>query len=76
MVVIKNAGHAFNVEKAKEFYSILKSFLVDSQSPAESSRRKSNDIHPVWIQTPGKQMLIKTFQCKGGSSMACWMNKL
>lgn len=35
IVVIKNAGHAFNVEKAKEFNSILKSFLVDSQLPSE-----------------------------------------
>lgn len=30
IVVIKNTGHAFCAEKAKEFYSILKSFLVDS----------------------------------------------
>ncbi|XP_061338392.1 uncharacterized protein LOC133285216 isoform X1 [Gastrolobium bilobum] len=40
IVVIKNAGHAFSVEKAKEFYRILKSFLVDLQPPAESSRPK------------------------------------
>ncbi|KEH28075.1 putative triacylglycerol lipase [Medicago truncatula] len=32
IVVIKNAGHAFCVEKAKEFYNTLKSFLVDSHS--------------------------------------------
>ncbi|KAK7385311.1 hypothetical protein VNO78_31027 [Psophocarpus tetragonolobus] len=37
LVVIKNAGHAFNMEKAKEFYCILKSYLVDLQLPAESS---------------------------------------
>ncbi|RDY12251.1 hypothetical protein CR513_02983, partial [Mucuna pruriens] len=40
LVIIKNAGHAFNVEKAKEFYSILKSYLVDLQPPAESSPSK------------------------------------
>ncbi|KAJ1376503.1 Alpha/Beta hydrolase fold [Sesbania bispinosa] len=40
IAVIKNAGHAFNVEKAKEFYSILKSFLVDFQLPAENSHPK------------------------------------
>ncbi|KAH7567748.1 hypothetical protein JRO89_XS07G0138500 [Xanthoceras sorbifolium] len=31
LVVIKNAGHAFNVEKPKEYYNHLKSFLVDFQ---------------------------------------------
>lgn len=31
LVVIKNAGHAFNVEKPKEFCNHLKSFLVDLQ---------------------------------------------
>ncbi|KAL2317699.1 hypothetical protein Fmac_031575 [Flemingia macrophylla] len=36
LVVIKNAGHALNVEKAKEFCSILKSYLVDLQLPQES----------------------------------------
>lgn len=40
LVVIKNAGHAFNVEKAKEFNSILKSYLVDFQLPAEYSPSK------------------------------------
>ncbi|XP_043722582.1 monoacylglycerol lipase abhd6-A-like [Telopea speciosissima] len=31
--VIKNAGHAVNMEKPKEFYKHLKSFLVDSLHP-------------------------------------------
>ncbi|KAK1554744.1 hypothetical protein Q3G72_016689 [Acer saccharum] len=31
LVIIKNAGHAFNVEKPKEYYNHLKSFLVDFQ---------------------------------------------
>ncbi|CAK8537471.1 unnamed protein product [Lathyrus sativus] len=29
--IIKNAGHAFCMEKSKEFFTILKSFLVESQ---------------------------------------------
>lgn len=34
LVVIKNAGHALNVEKTKEFYKVLKSFLIDLKPPA------------------------------------------
>lgn len=30
LVVINNAGHAFNMERPKEFYQHLKTFLVDS----------------------------------------------
>ncbi|KAK9096512.1 hypothetical protein Sjap_022009 [Stephania japonica] len=30
LVVIRNAGHAANLEKAKEFYRHLKAFLIDS----------------------------------------------
>lgn len=38
LVIIKNAGHAVNLEKAKEFAKHLKSFLVGSfQSPSPSS---------------------------------------
>ncbi|KAF3975752.1 hypothetical protein CMV_001008 [Castanea mollissima] len=33
LVVIKDVGHAFSVEKPKEFYKHLKSFLVDLQFP-------------------------------------------
>ncbi|KAF5746802.1 monoacylglycerol lipase ABHD6 [Tripterygium wilfordii] len=33
LVVIKKAGHAFNVEKPKEFNVRLKSFLVDLKTP-------------------------------------------
>ncbi|KDP40902.1 hypothetical protein JCGZ_24901 [Jatropha curcas] len=33
LVVVKNAGHAVNLEKSKEFGKHLKSFLVDSDSP-------------------------------------------
>ncbi|XVF36708.1 hypothetical protein REPUB_Repub19eG0081300 [Reevesia pubescens] len=36
LVVIKDAGHAFNMEKPKEFYRHLKSFLVDLQTPPPS----------------------------------------
>ncbi|XP_027332287.1 uncharacterized protein LOC113847397 [Abrus precatorius] len=45
LVVIKNAGHAFNVEKTKEFCAILKSFLVDFQLPAESSPSKWQNLN-------------------------------
>lgn len=34
LVVIKKAGHAINLEKSKELYKSLKSFLVDSISPS------------------------------------------
>lgn len=34
LVVIKNAGHAVNMEKPKEIYKHLKSFLVDSPPPS------------------------------------------
>ncbi|XP_042494086.1 monoacylglycerol lipase abhd6-A-like [Macadamia integrifolia] len=34
LVVINNAGHALNMEKPKEFYKHLKSFLVDSLPPS------------------------------------------
>lgn len=32
MAVIKNAGHAVNLEKAKEFGMHLKAFLIDSNT--------------------------------------------
>ncbi|KAL4385127.1 hypothetical protein GQ457_15G011960 [Hibiscus cannabinus] len=37
IVVIKNAGHAVNLEKSKDFLTHLKSFLFDSQSPNPAS---------------------------------------
>ncbi|XP_041017503.1 2-hydroxy-6-oxo-2,4-heptadienoate hydrolase-like [Juglans microcarpa x Juglans regia] len=45
--VIKNAGHAFNVEKPKEYYKLLKSFLVDSQPPP--SNLPAKQIKPTTI---------------------------
>ncbi|XP_011016513.1 PREDICTED: monoacylglycerol lipase ABHD6 [Populus euphratica] len=33
LTVVKNTGHAFNVERPKEFIKLLKSFLVDLQPP-------------------------------------------
>jgi len=33
LVVIKNAGHALNVQKPKEMYKNLKSFLIDLTTP-------------------------------------------
>ncbi|OIV96200.1 hypothetical protein TanjilG_14877 [Lupinus angustifolius] len=38
IVVIKNAGHAVNLEKPKEFTRHLKSFLIDTQSMTPSSQ--------------------------------------
>ncbi|KAI3412805.1 AB hydrolase-1 domain-containing protein [Psidium guajava] len=37
LVVVKDTGHAFNMEKPKEFYSLLKTFLVDLLPPPASS---------------------------------------
>ncbi|XVE95295.1 hypothetical protein REPUB_Repub02eG0083900 [Reevesia pubescens] len=33
LVVLKDAGHAFNIEKPKQYYRHLKSFLVDLRPP-------------------------------------------
>ncbi|KAJ6337549.1 hypothetical protein OIU76_007263 [Salix suchowensis] len=33
LTVVKNTGHAFNVEKPKEFIKLLKSFLIDLKPP-------------------------------------------
>ncbi|KDP41386.1 hypothetical protein JCGZ_15793 [Jatropha curcas] len=38
LAVIKNAGHAFNVEKPKEFIKLLKAFLVDLRVPPETNQ--------------------------------------
>ncbi|GMY17291.1 isoform 2 of monoacylglycerol lipase abhd6 [Fagus crenata] len=43
LVVIKNAGHAFNVEKRKEFCKHLISFLVHLQPPSLSPPRKDQN---------------------------------
>ncbi|GFQ02484.1 monoacylglycerol lipase abhd6 [Phtheirospermum japonicum] len=40
LVVLRNAGHAINMEKSKELYSYLKSFLT---VPADLKLEKSND---------------------------------
>ncbi|KAL2991175.1 hypothetical protein AAZX31_11G245400 [Glycine max] len=42
LVVIKNAGHAINVEKPNELYKNLKSFLVDPLTPSKQENH-SND---------------------------------
>ncbi|CAL5214399.1 unnamed protein product [Lathyrus oleraceus] len=34
LAVVKNAGHAINMEKPKKLYKILKSFLIDSVTPS------------------------------------------
>ncbi|XP_057987006.1 uncharacterized protein LOC110638611 isoform X2 [Hevea brasiliensis] len=38
LAVIKNAGHAFNVEKPKDYIKLLKSFLIDLQLPLETAQ--------------------------------------
>ncbi|KAI4296368.1 hypothetical protein L6164_036332 [Bauhinia variegata] len=37
LVTIKNAGHAVNLEKPREFAKHLKDFLIDSESPSSSA---------------------------------------
>ncbi|ESW31661.1 hypothetical protein PHAVU_002G257100 [Phaseolus vulgaris] len=44
IVVIKKAGHAVNVEKAKEMYKHLRSFLIDSTTPTVYKNR-SNGLY-------------------------------
>ncbi|TKY71469.1 Monoacylglycerol lipase ABHD6 [Spatholobus suberectus] len=46
MVVIKNAGHAVNLEKAKEFGKHLKAFLIDTTKSCPNSPLASREkIH-------------------------------
>lgn len=47
LVIIKNAGHAVNLEKPKEFCKYLKAFLVDS---VISTTQKSNSIMNFMIK--------------------------
>ncbi|MED6168962.1 hypothetical protein PIB30_016882 [Stylosanthes scabra] len=42
LVVLKNAGHAINVEKPKEMYKNIKSFLIDPLTPSKQENH-SND---------------------------------
>uniref|UniRef100_A0A2N9IXD6 AB hydrolase-1 domain-containing protein n=1 Tax=Fagus sylvatica TaxID=28930 RepID=A0A2N9IXD6_FAGSY len=35
LVILKNAGHAINIEKTKEMYKHMKSFLMDAPPPPE-----------------------------------------
>lgn len=39
LVVIKNAGHAINIEKPKALYKNLKSFLIDPIAPSKQESR-------------------------------------
>ncbi|TKY47666.1 Monoacylglycerol lipase ABHD6 [Spatholobus suberectus] len=45
LVVIKNAGHAINVEKPNELYKNLKSFLIDPLTP--SKQQNNSNGHKV-----------------------------
>ncbi|KAK7318626.1 hypothetical protein RJT34_03329 [Clitoria ternatea] len=42
LVVIKNVGHALNVEKPKEMFKNLKSFLMDPIAPFKQENHNSN----------------------------------
>ncbi|PIA52120.1 hypothetical protein AQUCO_01000184v1 [Aquilegia coerulea] len=44
LVVIKNAGHAVAMEKAKEFYKHLRTFLIDSLPHLSPSPSNGHDI--------------------------------
>ncbi|KAK8580343.1 hypothetical protein V6N13_143453 [Hibiscus sabdariffa] len=55
LVVIKDAGHAFNVEKPKEYYRHLISFLVDLQAPPSTPSPIPNiENHNVSCNGAGK----------------------
>ncbi|KHN06571.1 Monoacylglycerol lipase ABHD6 [Glycine soja] len=43
LVVIKNAGHALNVEKPKEMYKNLKSFLLDPATPTPTAQKNHSN---------------------------------
>ncbi|KAG5029678.1 hypothetical protein AAZX31_05G165800 [Glycine max] len=43
LVVIKNAGHALNVEKPKEMYKNLKSFLIDPATPTPTAQKNHSN---------------------------------
>lgn len=46
LAIIKNAGHAFNVEKPKEYIKYMKTFLIDGKiSPATPSSPVKNGKH-------------------------------
>lgn len=45
LVAIENAGHAINVEKPKELYKNLKSFLIDPLTP--SKHENHSNYHKV-----------------------------
>ncbi|GAB4853317.1 hypothetical protein Ancab_017496 [Ancistrocladus abbreviatus] len=57
LVVIKNAGHAVNIEKSKEFIKNLKSFLLDS----------SPHLPLLWagqlLKVPQQRMLLNFKNC-------------
>ncbi|XP_008219440.1 PREDICTED: lipase 3 isoform X1 [Prunus mume] len=40
LVVIKDAGHAINVQKPKEYYNHIKSFLLDMQQPSANKHQQ------------------------------------
>lgn len=56
LVLIKNAGHALNLEKPKDFAKHLKSFLIDS--PSSSVASKDNPDHDGDGDGDGDQVMI------------------
>ncbi|KAL0335113.1 UNVERIFIED_CONTAM: hypothetical protein Scaly_1392600 [Sesamum calycinum] len=52
LVMIKNAGHAVNIEKPKEFAKNLKSFLIDSRLSPRSNNPSHRHRHFLIWPTP------------------------
>ncbi|PPR88117.1 hypothetical protein GOBAR_AA32574 [Gossypium barbadense] len=61
LVVIKGTGHAFIVEKPKECYRHLKSFLVDLQPPPSTpSPIPNNENHLLSCKGEAEKITLKT----------------
>jgi hypothetical protein len=50
LTIVKNTGHAFNVERPKEFIKLLKSFLVDLQPPPGSPVSIQSKLQNTWLE--------------------------
>ncbi|KAJ6816056.1 catalytic/ hydrolase [Iris pallida] len=57
LVVIKNAGHAVNLEKPKEVIKHLKAFLVDSSTAGHQKRKATRWWFPTKVAGQGMKRL-------------------
>ncbi|MQL90122.1 hypothetical protein Taro_022705 [Colocasia esculenta] len=65
LVIIKNAGHAVNLEKPKEFCKHLKSFLIDSSSKtSKASQKKCHFVEGLKKVQPPSGLLSWTMQTR------------